>query len=467
MILSSDKGIFTEEFLQILIENFKSGIRLNSPIAKHKIRRLFDELHPNAQLPADFNIVERLRKLGVVVDDKCFIISEDNKIRLGNLVADIFPYSARIDYDAFFDNHRHELIDMGIASEEILRAVLQKIAPNYHYAEKFFASCEVDWKEHVRQYCSMVPAPPSFEELCEAFPYISPDELSTLTNDVGYCVRDRQGRLTFTDDLLFDEEEIAAAKRRYLSMIKAEGCAVIEPSDFQNNAALNPQLPESVLLNAIFRKFFADTFKRRGKLLTDPNAPKLNVTTLLTNLCRQRRELPFSEMLDYAETLCKSKSVHRLCLEIAYKEMIRVSKDMFVARDAVQFDVAAVDECLSSFVRNKIIPLRAVSSFVTFPPPSSGTWNLFLLESFLLLFSERYKLLNTLNSVNAGAIVPKYMHFDDYLRVQAAAVVQEHVPLDQKSVAEFLIDNGYRYQNRANIILEIIDKARQLARKEG
>ena len=155
-----------------------------------------------------------------------------------------------------------------------------------------------------------------------------------------------------------------------------------------------------------------------------------------------------------------------VALYAAHEQMIRVEKNLFVRDTLINFDVAGVDEALTPFVRGKIIPLRAVTSFTGFPAVEGYSWNLFMLESFLRKYSRKYTFdVAAANSASVGAIYPKSMTFADYLEVQAAAVVQEHVPLESSAVAEFLVEQGYRANRIAKVTDRIIARAQEISRR--
>ena len=157
--------------------------------------------------------------------------------------------------------------------------------------------------------------------------------------------------------------------------------------------------------------------------------------------------------------------VQKAALDNAHETMIRAEKNLFVKNKLIRFDVDGIDESLTPFVQGKINPLRAVTSFTGFPPVEGFLWNLFLLESFLRKFSRRYSYVApAANSANIGAICPKSMRFNDYIDVQTAVVVQEHITLEQSVVENFLIEQGYRKMRVSGVTDKIIEKARSLRR---
>ena len=144
----------------------------------------------------------------------------------------------------------------------------------------------------------------------------------------------------------------------------------------------------------------------------------------------------------------------------ALKIMVRVSEKIFVKASRIKFDTDEIDAALTSFVQEKIIPLRAVTSFSGFPPVEGYSWNLFMLESFLRRYSRRYRFMTKcVGNTNIGAIYPRSMKFKDYFDVQLAAIVKANIPLEKIAVKNFLSEQGYNSARFDDICEEIISRA--------
>ena len=168
-------------------------------------------------------------------------------------------------------------------------------------------------------------------------------------------------------------------------------------------------------------------------------------------------ELPVDKLFNAAHDFGIDKHD---ALKAAYENMIRVEKNLFVNDSLISFDVRAVDDALTSFVQGKIIPLRSVTSFVGFPALQGYSWNLFLLESFLRKYSQKYFYdTSTANSSNVGAIYPKSMNLEDYLDVQSSVILQENIPLEKAAVENFLSAQGYRSRRFAKATERVIARA--------
>lgn len=190
--------------------------------------------------------------------------------------------------------------------------------------------------------------------------------------------------------------------------------------------------------------------------------PKNSPTQTIRIFLADKDKISVEELAEFARTLTGSRKSN-FEIAIAYETMTRVEKNLFVRDSLVTFDVAATDAALTPFVQGKIISLRNVTSFTDFPSVAPYSWNLFLLESFLRKFSQKFSFdSSSFSSLNTGAIFPKSMHFKNYRHVQAAVVAQENIPLDKNSVDNFLVSQGYRVQRIANVTEDIIRKAKKI-----
>ena len=215
----------------------------------------------------------------------------------------------------------------------------------------------------------------------------------------------------------------------------------------------------------IYRKFFSSDFIKRGtRLFKKGESSKKNKSNSLfddlRNFIAVQNELSVKKLFSVAKNL--GLDTNR-ALRIANEKMIRVDENFFVKDYLINFDISEIDNALSSFVQNKIIPLRAVTSFTAFPPIQGYSWNLFLLESFLRKFSQKFIFNSTgANNSNTGSIYPKSMKFADYLEVQVAAVIQEKIPLQKWVVENFLLSQGYRSMRLDSVTSKIIKRAQEI-----
>ena len=305
----------------------------------------------------------------------------------------------------------------------------------------------------------------SIEDVQKRLPYVPTEIIKAKLGNTQQYFPTINGKYIPVDRITFDLNEIDAARQQISLSIDANGYAAPEDYCLESNFALNPELNEKVLFNLIFDKFLADDFTRRGKRLfkKGDNSSKRGASIArLRKFIEEHEELSCTKLIAFANELGIDRPT---TLNNAHDIMICAEKNLFVADELIRFDIDGVDKSLAPFVQGKIIPLRAVTSFTGFPPVEGFSWNLFLLESFLRNFSRRYSYSTpAANSSNVGAIHPRSMRFNNYIDVQAAVIVQEHVSLEQSAIENFLIEQGYRKTRIGRGLDKIIDRSKDFGR---
>ena len=262
----------------------------------------------------------------------------------------------------------------------------------------------------------------------------------------------------------FDAEEIEKAKNKLYLYVNADGYALLEDCDLSSNCARNLEMSERDVQNVIYEKFLSSDFIKRGNRLFQKselkNSETLNLTDKLKIFVENQKELSVKKLFSIAQNIGITQTV---ALSIANEKMTRADENFFVNDTQINFDVDEVDRALASFVQEKIIPLRAVTSFTSFPPVEGYIWNLFMLKSFLRKYSKQYKFNSTsVNNSVTGSIYPKTMKFADYLEVQVAAIIQDKIPIKKFEIEEFLIEQGYRVTLSDRVTEKIIRRAQEI-----
>lgn len=147
---------------------------------------------------------------------------------------------------------------------------------------------------------------------------------------------------------------------------------------------------------------------------------------------------------------------------------VRTSKNLFVPKGDIEFDVEVVDNALATYLPSGYMLIRDIDSFLVFPNVGYE-WNVFLLESYLMYFSKKYTLSNNGRSLNnvAGALVRRGTGFDDFLNVCADVLANSDVTLTKAKALDYLADQNLLTRKRYAKIDEAISKARQIRNKKG
>ena len=452
-----------KKIIEIIKENFPNGIR-DDFIDTRKILRIYSANHAEENISQEF-IAEVIRAAGIDDGGRFYFISADDVTAIKNLFDDLLQKNSILYYSAVYENHAEFFARRHIFSPEVLKKILREINAHFCFDEFCAANRAIRLDYEVAKIFAATENPLSLGNLREKFPYVPTEKIAAILSDNKRYLPTTNDKFIPVSKIRFDTEEIRAAKNQIARRIDANGCATPDDYDLSSNFALNPDVPEKTLRTLIYEKFFAADFARRGKRLFKKGAAEKilpDSTQALRKFIAAQNELPFNKLLDVAQSL---KITPHVALYVAHETMIRVEKDLFVADALITFDVDGIDDALSPFIQGKIIPLRAVTSFTGFPPVAGYSWNLFMLESFLRKFSQKYSYdAPAANSLNIGAIYPKSMRFENYLDVQAAAVAQENIPLDKSAVENFLVERGYRVKRIDKTTERIISRAQEISK---
>lgn len=455
----------TKKIIEIIMANFPNGIR-DDFIDTNKVRRIYSANYTDENISRDL-IVDVIHANGIENGGRFYFIAEKDLEIIFLLFAEILDQHSVAYYSAVLEKHADFFARVNIFSPEVLKKILQESRVECFCFDEFCSASKMTRLDYEVSKIFMAAGKSlSLENLQAKLPYVPAEKILAVLNNAKRYLPTNAGKYFSVSKIKFDSDEIHAAKRQIFSHIDAKGYAAPEDYDLSSNFALNPELTEKDLRNVIYEKFFSADFTKRGKKLFKKGAVVkekiLTPTKSLRKFISEQQELSADKLFAFAENLMVAQSV---ALDVVHETMIRVSKNLFVNDSLINFDVAAVDEALTPFVQGKIISLRSVTSFTGFPPVAGYSWNLFLLESFLRKYSEKYTYhVPAANSSNTGAIYPKSMKFKDYLDVQIAAVVQEKIPLEKSAVEDFLIGQGFRVNRIKKVTERIIAGVQEIQR---
>lgn len=455
-----------ERIIEIITANFPNGIR-DDFIDTNKVLRIYSSDYVDEKISRD--MVANVIHTNGIEDGSRFYFIEEKDLEIISLIVDeLLEQNSVIYYSTVHEKHAEFFARVHIFSPEVLKKILQETCTDYFCFDEFCSASRMTRLDYeVSKIFMAAEKSLSLEDLQAKLPYVPTEKILTVLNETKRYLRTNTGKYFAVSKIKFDSEEIHAAKRQILSCINDKDYAAPEDYDLSLNFSLNPELTEKDLRNVIYEKFFSADFTKRGnKLFKKGTVIAEKIPTPMKNLRKfisEQEELPADKLFVFAENL---KLAQHAALSVAHETMIRVEKNLFVKDSLISFDIAAVDEALTPFVFGKIISLRSVTSFTGFPPVTGYSWNLFLLESFLRKYSEKYSYAApAANSSNVGAIYPKSMKFKDYLDVQVAAVVQEKIPLEKSAVEEFLIEQGFRLRRINKVTDDIIFRAQEILRR--
>ena len=457
-----DEGI-RAEVVSILEEYFPNGMRPTSVIDINKFRKFYIDKTGNDLHEIGIEIESLLEASGIPHGEKIYVIPATGKLRLTDLINKLLVEGHRLFYYKEFYKVYLELMQkMNIFTPDLLRTVLRNTPfPFYYYKHYCVTDREINGGSEILR-CYETNSTLSWEEAKVKLPFLP---LSKIKHTVVYndnFLKVRKGVFAHISTVVINDNDIYKARKIIENEILQHGFASLAMIDVSASLELNLCLSEYAVKNGLFQIFFSKDYEKRGNIIMKKGkVPKS--TVILENFCLSKNVIKRKDMAYFEKEIRGHYSLKSI--EVALDKMIRINKNTFVADKLITFDIDAVDNALELFVTDNVIPLRSVASFTTFPYIEGYSWNLFLIESYCRRFSRKFAFTSRLpNSKNIGAIYRKNENLSDIIDILANAVFVSAVPLTEKTVGDFLVNNHYIGKSN-EIVLKIIEKVYKLKEK--
>lgn len=461
---------YREQVVAVLREHYPYGFRLESIIDLKRFRRYAEE--QNAALPeSDDNLRVEIRKAGVKIDDKVYLIEQDTFVFIRKTIEALAHDGSKIlFYDCIYDSDASGMEDHYISSADQLKAIMKQCRQSIFesvseiYFAKNFVSLlgEQMEKDAVTIEIQRVWSGSQTrrtDELAEQLPAIPEEYVRRYLSGNTAFVWISEGVYFNMQLFVISEEE----KEAILSFVAGEcndkGYASISDVPFGNTEEENYELSAIGLQEAIYNAVLLNQYHLNGKILTRDNIT-LDVVTLAKQYLIGKNECTFDEMDKKVEEIAGTRYRY-MAYDALYSTMVRVDKNRYVAHQYVKFDVEAIDEILSEMIKDKFLAIKEITSFALFPV-CGYPWNHYLLESYCYSYSKRYCLkVVGFNDKNAGIIVESDVT-DGYNELLAQAAARAKIELNAETVGQYYFETGYMGKRKFSDLESIVERAKAI-----
>jgi hypothetical protein len=439
-------------YADVLKEYFPKGYRLGSNLEMKKFRRYFEEANGES-LEEESNIIEKMiQECGIVYDGRVHMpenmLDDSLRSRLFEYIEKCFSDGkTAIYFEALFREFSEEFLDHQMYDADMLKAYIRYMCGDKYYIARSYLSkekhAEADPIEDVRTFLKERGEPIETEELCSVLSHIPEDKIRTILGTNGEFVRNRKGEYFHADAFSVSQEELD----NIAELISEEIAARDFISGDELYEAVRRKYPYIYEKNSIFSQLgwrealkykLSDRFSFVGNVISARDAG-FSMSDVFASFAKERKVFTMDELMAFAESMGTEVYFNSL-----YKNAVRVSKDIFVNRDDVRFQVKETDRILDKYCTGNYTPLADIKDFAIFPE-ASHPWNIFLLEQYVASFSDCYYIMHGgyNRKAVAGAMVKKkkaYSDFDDFI---IDVLAQGNVNLTKKEVLNYLADNGF------------------------
>lgn len=456
-------------YADVLIEYFTKGYRLGSNLEMKKFRRYFEEANGKSLEEESDTIEKMIQECGIVYDGRVHMpenmLDDSLRSRLFEYIEKCFADGkTAIYFEALFREFSEEFLDHHMYDADMLKAYIRHMCGDrYYIARSYFSKekhAEADPIEDVRTFLRGRGEPVETEELCSVLSHIPEYKIRTILGTNGGFARNSKGEYFHADAFSVSQEELD----NIAELISKEIAARDFISGDELYEAVRRKYPYIYEKNSIFSQLgwrealkykLSDRFSFVGNVISAGDAG-FSMSDVFASFAKERRAFTMDELMAFADSMGTV-----VYFDSLYKNAVRVSKDRFVNRDDVQFQVKETDRILDKYCKGNYLPLADIKDFAIFPE-ASHPWNIFLLEQYVASFSDRYYIMHGgyNRKAVAGAMVKKekaYSDFDDFI---TDVLAQGNVNLKKKEVLDYLADNGFIARRSYTNIESLMIKAR-------
>ena len=457
-----------EGYEEVLRQYFKKGFRMDSPLEIRKFKRYYTTTYDKELTDPDDDISNKIKRLCIIYEGKAFLpdamLSEELKGKLLNYIETAFAEGkAAIYYEAIFAEFSDAFLDYHIHNADMLKSYLAFIGNGRFFIKRSFISKTPDIRmeplTEVRSCLQGYGRPATYDELFAALPHLPQSKIKLILASNAEFVNNGRGEyfhesmVRLSDEELdgiaeiiqrtIDERDFIGGNELY-DAIRAKYPYIIEE---------NHTLSMYGFRDALKAKL-GNKFSFKGNIISRLGQ-ELSMADVFTKYARSHDAFTLSELQSLASNLATP-----IYFEEIYENSLRISRDQFVSKTAVQFPVEAMDEALDRICIEKYIPLPEVTNFGAFPYVGFP-WNSFLLEHYVASYSQKYTLLHSSfnGSECAGAIVKRSAGIDRFDDLIVDLLANNQIEMKKGPVLQFLSDKGYLARRRYSGIESLIIKA--------
>ncbi len=468
-----------EKYENILLKSFSKGYRLNSAIDLSKFKALYKEAYGN-EIPEDeLNINNIIKMLCLVIDERAYL---PKTVWDDGLKNKVFEYIDKmlatnkscVYYKVLGEEFKEDFIKCPIPlsdSPKNLKTCLEYFSPmGYYFTANYVsksASTVPDIKSEIRNYLIGLNSPATVSEIASALPHLPGDEIKGELNSSKEFIYNGHESYFHESILQISEGELEGIAGIIENAVKDGGVLSRDElysyinSQFPSIIEYNPGVTDLGLYRWLARKYNG-RFSFKGKIISSPNS-KQSEAKIYANFARERESFTFNELKSFE----KSLNV-RIRFNSIYEYSVRVSKDQFISKSKVNFNITETDGALQSICTGNYYALPKFNSYHALPQ-MEYPWNSFLLESYLASYSTKFILVHESFNENfaCGAMVKRSSGIKDFDGLLIQVLADSNIELNKDSALEFLKKEGYIVRKKQYNIEDLILRATAIRNGKG
>lgn len=467
-----------EAFVRVLMSRYRGGMRFDS-IDMENFRDTYLDFEGVKIDMSDADLEKCLRKCGIMWKERLFpaeaIIANDIKEKLLAYIHSNFCEGKQVLYYKAIFSDLSDVFEccFNLTEPMMLKPYLEYVCEtdDFYFYDEFISrekSVKIDHASEVEEFLLSAGKPLSYDEIFAGLAHISKEIISSQIRTNDNIVMNFREHYFHYDLFEFSSEDADHITEYINQEIDEEGYCIWSrifervkeemPLFVENNSYLS----SLGIRNSIAKKL-SGRFNFEGEVI-GRLGQSFNMATVYSSY--GKHHAPFSDNEIYL--FSKEVSGGVIYFDALAEHTVRVSKELFVLREQIEFDVAEIDKALSTYLSTGYMLIKDVDSFLMFPNVGCE-WNTFLLESYLLHYSKEYGLCNNGQSLNnvAGALIKRGGDFDEFENVCADVLGNGYVELNKNAALDYLAEQNLLTRRSYARIEMAIQKAKQIRNKKG
>ena len=465
-----------EKFEKTLLQRYRNGMQFDS-IDFENFREMYDALFDETLSFDDEALEERLRYCGVIYKDRIFpaegIIDSNTKEILFSYIDNSFSSGKTVlYYKAIYQDLSDAFAScFTLTDEKMLKAYIEYSADDgkYYFFSDYMSveqNVKVDHTKEIEECFLSAGKPMMIEDACNALSHIPQEQVERIIKADSRFLRNAKSEYFHKDIFEISDEELKAISEIINGFIDEDEYAIW--TDVWN--IIQDKLPlfveNNIYLSALgirnaISQYYIGRFRFEGAVVSLPR-DSFAMRDIYQLYAKHHREFTIDDVYNL------SKKLDTVIYFDALSEVsVRVSHDLFVSKDQINFETELIDSAIESFMSKDYIRIREIDSFLTFPFVGYE-WNEYLLESFLISYSKKFTLLNNGLSQNnvAGAIVKNNGKIKEFEDACAAVLAESQISLKKSEALNYLADVNMITRRSYKDLDSAIRKATQIRNRK-
>ena len=471
---STTYEVSTEDRLNSVLENeFPDGLRPIS-LRLRKFRSAYAERYGEELALDDDNLHKQLLHAGTLIGDRIYARQQREEAgvmkEICSAIREVFANGATCVYlECVLNRFRDSLAsEMSIYSAETLKSVLSNsLEDEYHFYNDymFHGGTFVDLTVDIQTIMQESLRPLNYAEIHAKLWYIPLDKVKIQLVRIPTIANVDSETYFYAPNLPLTSDEMKSVTSAMRKEIDRRGFLVAKDipelmKKYCPSAAMNTADFKDWGLRNIFKVLLADEFSFSGSIISE-KGQNLDMQRVYRNYCAEREHLTIDELHEFS-----SEVGVQIYWDSVMHEMVRVSQRELVRQDLIHFDTEAIDAVLDKLCPGEFIPIHEIELFMQFPV-AEVPWNGFVLESYLLNYSEHFVLWQASISDSSyyGVIARASAPYTSYRDVIIDVLAHSDKWQNEKSAMELLVKKGCQARRRFGNFGEVLKEAR-LRREE-